>query len=89
MAIDWQHKQILLGECKWGAGTVSRPTARELIGTKAPLLNELPDQGHGWQVSYALFARAGATEAARQEIEAHSGTIIDLPRLIQDLAAED
>jgi hypothetical protein len=90
VAIDWQHKQILVGECKWGADTVSRPVARELIGTKAPLLlAELPDQGQGWRVSYALFTRTGATEAARQEVEAHSGIIVDLPRLIQDLAAED
>jgi len=90
VAIDWQRKQILLGECKWGADTVSRPIVRELIGMKAPLLlKELSDQGQGWRVSYALFTRAGATEAAHQEIEAHNGMVIDLPRLAQDLAAED
>jgi uncharacterized protein len=90
VAIDWQHKQMLLGECKWGADTVSRPVARELIGTKAPLLlKELPDQGQGWQVGYALFTHAGASEAAQQEVAAHGGIVIDLPRLMLDLAAED
>ncbi len=90
VAIDWPGKQILLGECKWGADTVGRPVARELIGTKAPLvLRELPNQGEGWRVSYALFTRAGASEAVRQEIAAHGGLVVDLPRLMQDLAVED
>jgi hypothetical protein len=31
----------------------------------------------------------GATEAARQEIEAHGGIVVDLSRLMLDLAAED
>jgi hypothetical protein len=73
-----------------GADTVSRPIGRELIGTKAPLvLGDLPDQGQGWHISYALFTRAGVTEAVRQELEAHGGIIVDLPRLMYDLAAED
>jgi AAA+ ATPase superfamily predicted ATPase len=90
VAVDWQTRNLLLGECKWGADAVSRPVVRELIGTKAPLvLAELPDQGQGWRVTYALFARAGATDAAGQELEAHGGTLVDLDRLVLDLAAED
>ena len=53
-----------------GADTVGRPVTRELIGTKAPLvLRELPNQGQDWRVSYALFTRAGASEAARHRDE--------------------
>jgi AAA+ ATPase superfamily predicted ATPase len=90
VAVDWSSKRILLGECKWGAETVGRPVARELIGTKAPLvLRELPDQGQGWRVEYTLFTRMGASEAARQEIAAHGGVAVDLARLMQDLAAEE
>jgi hypothetical protein len=90
VAIDWTARQILLGECKWGTDAVSRTIVRELIGTKAPrILADLPDGGRGWQVTYALFARAGATEAAIQELTAHGGIVIDLNRLMLDLAAED
>jgi hypothetical protein len=38
---------------------------------------------------YVLFARAGATEAATQELTAHGGMVIDLNQLMLDLAAED
>jgi AAA+ ATPase superfamily predicted ATPase len=90
VAIDWTAHHILLGECKWGTDAVSRTIVRELIGTKAPrILADLPDGGRGWQVTYALFARAGATDAAIQELTAHGGMVIDLNRLMLDLAAED
>jgi hypothetical protein len=63
---------------------------RELIGTKAPLvLQELPQGGRGWTVTYALFARLGLTEAASQELAAHQGIAVDLRRLMHDLAHED
>jgi uncharacterized protein len=90
VAIDWQTRQILLGECKWGDDAVSRTVVRELIGTKAPLvLQDLPQGGQGWTVTYALFARAGLTEAASQELAAHQGIAVDLRRLMHDLAHED
>src|SRR5215216_2942866 len=85
VAINWQTHDILLGECKWGAGTVDRATVRELIA-KAPLvLADLPDRGVDWHVHYAIFARAGATPAARQELAAHHGFLVELPQLYQDL----
>lgn len=90
VAIDWQQQHILLGECKWGSEAVSRTVVRELIAIKTPkLLADLKDNGKGWKLSYALFARMGASEAAQQELHAHGGFIVDLNRLIQDLALED
>ena len=87
VAINWQTHDILLGECKWGADTVDRATVRELI-EKAPLvLTDLPNAGANWRVHYALFARAGATSAARQELAMHAGLVIDLARLAHDLTA--
>lgn len=89
VAISWQTRQIVLGECKWGEEPVSRSVVRELIGTKAPLvLQELPQGGQGWSVTYALFARAGLTEPAAQELAAHGGLVVDLHRLMRDLANE-
>jgi hypothetical protein len=53
---------------------------------KAPLVRaELPNQGAGWTIHYALFARAGFTEAARSEMLSQKGLLIDLSGLEQGL----
>ena len=79
VAINWTEKQILLGECKWGVDAVGRSVVRELID-KTPRV--VP--GAGWQVHYALFARAGFTEAARQESEQASLLFVDLAAMDAD-----
>ena len=66
VAVNWQQKAILLGECKWGADAAGLDVLRDLIEVKSPkVLKDLPDGGTGWQVHYALFARAGFTEAVQ------------------------
>jgi hypothetical protein len=86
VAVSWQGRQALVGECKWGQEAVSREVVRELIGRKAEALkHDLPDGGEGWRMVYALFSRAGFTQAARDELRAHGGLAIDLARLDDDL----
>jgi AAA+ ATPase superfamily predicted ATPase len=80
VAINWQEKAILLGECKWGLDTVGRSVIRELI-EKTPKV--VP--GEDWQVHYAFFARAGFTDAAIAEVDKIDGQFINLTRLDQDL----
>jgi uncharacterized protein len=87
VAINWPARAILIGECKWGTDTVDRHTVRDLLERTMPLtLADLPDKGTGWQVYPALFARAGATPAARETLEAAGGMVVDLPMLYADLA---
>ncbi len=89
VAINWQTHDILLGECKWGTDNVDRKVVRELLDEKTPLvLADLPNSGAGWRVSYAVFTRSGATAAARQDLAARGGLLIDLARLYQDLPTE-
>jgi AAA+ ATPase superfamily predicted ATPase len=80
VAINWQAKAILLGECKWGLEAVGRSVIRELID-KAPQV--VP--GSDWHVDYAFFARAGFTEAAIAEASQVNAQLVDLARLDQDL----
>jgi len=80
VAINWREQAILLGECKWGAEAVGRAVIRELL-EKAPRV--VPSEA--WQVYYAFFARAGFTDAARAEAEAHGAMLVDLARLDGDL----
>lgn len=87
-AVNWQERQILLGECKWGDRAVSRPIVRELIEHKTPLvLRDLPDEGQEWQVQYAVFSRIGLTIAAAKELQQnHLGSSVDLPTLAAQLS---
>jgi AAA+ ATPase superfamily predicted ATPase len=78
--IIWRDRAILLGECNWGVDTVDRAIVSELID-KAPKV--VP--GADWQVHYAYFGRAGFTEAARAEAEAHDALLIDLELLDTEL----
>jgi AAA+ ATPase superfamily predicted ATPase len=79
VAINWQEREILLGECKWGEGQIDRQVARELIERKGPQVRQnLPGGGEGWSFHYALFARTGFTEAATAEMSARQGLLVDL-----------
>jgi AAA+ ATPase superfamily predicted ATPase len=86
VAVNWQTHAILLGECKWGADRVDRPIVRELLDVKTPLaLHSLPEEGAGWKVHHALFARTGFTPAARREAEQAGVLLVDLKQLDEDL----
>jgi hypothetical protein len=71
----------------WGTDAVDRQTVRDLLDRIVPLtVADLPDKGVGWQVYPALFARAGATSAARKTLTEAGGMVVDLPMLFADLA---
>jgi uncharacterized protein len=80
VAINWRDKTVLLGECKWGVRAVGRAVIRELVD-RAP--NVVPDED--WQVYYAYFARAGFTDAAREEAQNMNALLVDLETLDKDL----
>lgn len=82
VAIRWDTKHILLGEAKWGTDAVGRKVLMELLD-KTPKV--VPDKGTGWTVHYALFARAGFTDAARDEADKYHVMLVDLERLGRDL----
>jgi len=88
VAVNWQAKSILLGECKWGTDKVAREVVSELVEKKAPLLLQaLPEAGRGWSVHYAFFSRAGFTPAARTLARAQQAILIDLARLDRELGS--
>jgi len=87
VALNWETHDILLGECKWGADRVDRQVVRGLVEQKTPLaLRDLTDQGAGWKVHYALFARSGFTPAAIREMQQVQGLLVDLASLDAALA---
>ena len=82
VAVNWAERAILLGECKWGTDAVDRTVVRELLEAKtAKVLKDLPEEGAGWRVHHAFFARAGFTEAAQAEARSAGAQLVDLATL--------
>lgn len=82
VAVAWQEKAILLGECKWGTEAVGRSVVRKLQEKASRVV---PDDG--WAVHYAFFARAGFSAGGREAARAVGATLVDLERLEEGLAA--
>jgi AAA+ ATPase superfamily predicted ATPase len=55
VAINWRSKDILLGECKWGQGDVSRSVIQTLFDKTGKVL----PGNVSWRVHYAFFGRHG------------------------------
>jgi AAA+ ATPase superfamily predicted ATPase len=86
VAVNWAERAILLGECKWGTDAVDRAVIRELLERKTPkVLKDLPDEGAGWKVHHAFFARTGFTAAAQAEARAAGAQLVNLATLDFDL----
>ncbi len=81
VGINHQSREILLGECKWGDKKVNRQMVRELIEQKGPKVRQELPNGEDWTFHYAVFARAGFTEAAAAELSAREGLLVDLQGL--------
>jgi hypothetical protein len=90
VAANWRDKQLLLGEAKWQTDRVSRRLLRELVEDKTlRVLATLPDEGKGWDVHYAFFARAGFTEEAGAFADKHAMRLVDLIVLDNTLLAAE
>lgn len=88
VAISWRERAILIGECKWTTDPVDRQVVRRLLDQTLPkTLAALPEQGVGWRVLPAIFARTGATSEAAALFQEHGGLLIDLATLATDLRA--
>ncbi len=86
VAVNWQARQILLGECKWSHQAVNRKVVRDLVERKTMhLMRDLPDEGKAWQIYYAIFSRTGFTKAAAKELKEHNGVAVDLSVLNLEL----
>lgn len=80
VAINWREKQILLGECKWGAKPVGSDVIAKLLAV-GPTVTPGPE----WQTHYVFFARAGFTDSAQQAAAAAQAQLIGLSQLDADL----
>lgn len=86
VAVNWQSRDILLGECKWGQKKVGRAVVKELIARKQDKVKlDLTSTGKPWRFHFILFAQAELTTGAQNVAEENNVLVVDLPRLDQDL----
>ena len=76
-----REKRLLIGEAKWGRDALSRRLLPDLVKRS----QRMPQVVEGWTTQYALFARAGFTEALQQEAAATGVRLISLEQLEQTL----
>jgi len=87
IAINWQDKSLLVGECKWDDDLVTREQARKLVEhTQPAVLADLARQLGAadvtdWQVHAAYFARHGFTQEASKYLKTQSVLALDLKRI--------
>ncbi len=86
IAVSWEDKRLLIGECKWGVDDIDLKVLRNLLDDKLPaVLKDLPDEGRGWQVTPALFTRTDITAAAKSRLREAGGLLVTLAQLDAEL----
>lgn len=88
VALNWQRREILLVECKWGEESVSRQVVWEMIEQKGPKVRQALPDGDAWTLHYALFARAGFTDAAAAKLTVRQRMLVDLAALDAGLSGQ-
>lgn len=76
VAINHETREMLIGECKWGKGSVSSAIVQDLLEIKTGKLRAELREGASWKIQHAIFARAGLTEAAAESLAAVNGLLV-------------
>jgi len=78
VAASRREKRLLIGEAKWGTGSVARTVLTDLVarGQRMPQVID-PD----WKTHYMLFAREGFTEAVTQTAQSMGARLVTLPEI--------
>ena len=82
VAVNFEEKRLLLGECKWQGEPVGRGVVKELVEEKLPKL--WLDTGWSpseWQVNFVCFSRNRFTPAAENYAGEQGVEMVDLSRL--------
>ncbi len=82
VAANPREKRLLIGEAKWGRGTVSRKVLTDLVERS----RRMPQVAEGWSTEYAVFGRANFSAAAREAAEMARARLLTLPDLERTLA---
>jgi len=82
VAINEDDHAILLGECKWTAEPIRKRVVEDLLERAQQVI---PTPTESWHVTYALFAKSGFTDEARQAGAGRQCLWVDLEQIDADL----
>lgn len=86
VGINWDHKVLLLGECKWENKPLSLTVVQNLINKKAPIvLKDLAIDKSEWRVRFAFFSKKGFTDPAEKTGKKHKAQLITLDQLVAEV----
>ncbi len=83
VAVNRREKKLLIGEAKWGKGTLSRQVLTDLVKRS----QRMPQVETGWSVEYVLFAREKFSEAAQTAANEIGARLVPLPEIEQMLVS--
>ena len=78
-----RERQLFIGEAKWG----DKPVAREVLTSLVERGRQVPQVSEGWRVQYAVFARAGFTDAAQALAREQQVRLVELGEIEATLAS--
>lgn len=83
VGINWKHKALLLGECKWEKNPLSVNVVKQLINEKTPrILKDLDIDQSEWRVRYAFFSKKGFTAPGVTMAESVNAYLVSLDQLV-------
>jgi len=86
VGINWDHKVLLLGECKWEKNPLSVNVVKQLINDKTPrILKDLDIDQSEWRVRYAFFSKKGFTDPAVKMAESFNADLVSLDQLVNEV----
>ena len=98
VAINWQDRQVMIGEAKWGDALVDHQQWRDFLASAQGVMDRLSaaDAEHGtkagskpaprpWQQHLILFARKDVTAHVRKSAAERNARIVTYPELFRDL----
>ena len=86
VGINWDHKALLLGECKWENNPLSVRVVKQLIEEKTPrILKDLDIDQSEWRVRYAFFSKKGFTAPAVKMAESINAHLVSLDQLVNEV----
>lgn len=86
VAINWQERQLLLGECKWGDRPVAKRVLTELVEEKTPkLFTDMGEESSVWTVHTMLFARHSFTSATQKHALETQTQLITLAEMMSSI----
>ena len=77
VAASRRDKHLLIGEAKWG----DKPVAHDVLTSLVDRSQRMPQVAQGWPTQYALFARAGFTQATQDLAHELNTRLINLDEM--------